>query len=118
MRSRGQRGVLRLALAWALLLLSLSWVVWRQSRVLDELRALDELRRQHAVLEARRAELLRRLETLESRGEVVDAARTELDMRIPTSTEIVILQVPDDGFAVARNEDRGGSDADPLEKGG
>ncbi|MFW6201437.1 MAG: hypothetical protein ACOC8B_02595 [Gemmatimonadota bacterium] len=93
-RERGGRGVLRLAFVYAILLASLTLVVHRQSRALDALRSLDELRRERAVLAATRAELVRELERLESRRHVVGVARRELDMHIPATDEIVLLPWP------------------------
>lgn len=108
---RRQKGVVRLALVYAALLASLSLVVWRQSRTLDELRALDELRRERAVLEATRAEQVRGLEHLESRGHVVDYASRELGMHIPAADEIVLLPWP--AQETAEGADGEGSAASP-----
>ncbi|MFW6201669.1 MAG: hypothetical protein ACOC8B_03765 [Gemmatimonadota bacterium] len=94
-RTRGGRGVLRLAFVYAVLLASLTLVVRRQSRALDALRSLDELRRERAVMAAARAELVRDLERLESRGHVVEIARRELGMHIPGTDEIVLLPWPE-----------------------
>ncbi|MBI4408124.1 MAG: hypothetical protein HY561_00355 [Gemmatimonadetes bacterium] len=91
MKERRGRGTLRLALAFAALLAALVAVVWRQSRALEALRALDETRRQRAVAEAGRMELLARIQQLESRARVVAAARDRLGLRVPTAAEIVIL---------------------------
>lgn len=100
---KGQKGVLRLALVYMALLASLTLVVWRQSRALDELRELDALRRDRAVLEAGRTELVRKLERLESRGHIVDFARRELGMHIPGADEIVLLRWPGDAGAAEAN---------------
>ena len=87
---RSHAGVLRLAIAFAALLGSLSLVVWRQSRALELLRAMDATRTARAIAEAERSELSRRVEYLESRARVVrDAA--QLGMRVPSADEIVIL---------------------------
>lgn len=91
---RGQRGVLRLALVYAAVLGSLSGVVWRHGRALDALRVLDASRHDRAILEAERAELVRTLERLEGRSHVVGYARRELGMRIPTTSEIVLVRWP------------------------
>jgi cell division protein FtsL len=88
---RRQPGLIRIALACALLLASLSMVVWRQSRALESLRTLDRLRTERAVAEAERSEVLRRLQVLEGRSRVVAAARSRLGMHIPGGPEIVIL---------------------------
>ena len=88
MRSNG--GVIRLAIAFALLLGSLSLVVWRQSRALELLRDLDQTRTARAIAEAERSEVARSIEFLESRGRVVSAS-TRLGLRVPSADEIVIL---------------------------
>lgn len=84
------RGVIRAALAFILLLGSLALVVWRQSKALDTLRALEEVEREHVRLEAERGELIQRIQRLESRGRVVEAS-ARLGLRVPTSGELVIL---------------------------
>jgi hypothetical protein len=92
---RSHAGLLRLALAFAALLGSLSLVVWRQSRALELLRELDVLLTDRAIAEAARSELTRRIEYLESRARVVrDAGR--LGLRVPSSDEIVILPLDDE----------------------
>lgn len=101
---RGPRGVIRLALAFAVLLASLSLVIWRQSRALEVLRALDGVRRERAVAEAERAEVLQRIRELESRSRVVSAAGARLGMRVPTGSELVILRL--DGFGPLDPEGR------------
>lgn len=83
--------LIRAALLLALLLGSLTLVVWRQSHALTVLRELEAVRRERAVEEARRSALSRRVEELESRGRVSAAARERLGMRVPTGSEIVIL---------------------------
>ncbi len=88
---RGQPGVLRLALAFAGLLASLSLVIWRQSRALESLRALDQVRQERTVLETERSLLLGRIQRLESRSQVVAAAGARLGLRIPVGGEIVVL---------------------------
>lgn len=94
---RGPSGILTAALAFAALLASLSLVVWRQSRALEALRALETVRSERAVSEAERVELSRRKQMLESRSRVVAAAGERLGMRVPGGAEIVIL--PLDGGA-------------------
>lgn len=88
---RSQRGLLRLALAFAGLLASLSLVVWRQSRSLELLRGLDQVRQERAVLETERSLLVGRIQRLESRGRVVAAAGERLGLRVPVGSEIVVL---------------------------
>ncbi|HEY8469342.1 MAG TPA: cell division protein FtsL [Longimicrobiales bacterium] len=88
---RGLSGALGAALAFAAFLASLSLVVWRQSRTLEVLRALEAVRSERAVAEAERVELNRRRQMLESRSRVVKAAGERLGMRVPRGPEIVIL---------------------------
>ncbi len=83
--------VIRTALLLAVLLASLTLVVWRQSEALEVLRRLDEARRERGVEEARRSALLRRVEQLESRARVSEVAHDRFGMRLPESDEIVIL---------------------------
>ena len=83
---------LLLALGFALLLASLSAVIWRQSRALESQRAAEALRDESALLEARRAQLAHRIQQLESRGRVIDVAQERLGMHVPTSDEIVLLR--------------------------
>ena len=88
----GAQGTIRLALAFALLLASLTLVVWRQGRALEDLRTLDRTRAQRALAESERAALLGRIQHLESRARVVAVATERLGMRIPAAgDEIVIL---------------------------
>ncbi|MGH7574247.1 MAG: cell division protein FtsL [Longimicrobiales bacterium] len=88
----GARGTVRLVLAFALLLASLTMVVWRQGRALNALRELDRARSARALAESERSELWARLQQLESRARVLDVATQRLGMRVPAaSDEIVIL---------------------------
>jgi len=81
----------RPALSVAILLGSLGMVTWRQSRTLETLARLDEIRRQISVADAERVELKRRIQVLESRTWVVPAARKRLGMHTATTSEMVIL---------------------------
>jgi cell division protein FtsL len=87
-------GAIRMGIACALLFGALSMVVWRQSRALEELRALDVARAERALLQAERSELQREIQRLESRAHVVATAGRRLGLRIPAATEIVFLQAP------------------------
>ena len=87
---RSGSGVIRIALAFAALLVSFSLVVWRQSRALEVLRELHASRTERAIAESERAELMRRIVLLESRGHVVSAA-ARIGLRVPAAHEIVIL---------------------------
>jgi hypothetical protein len=88
------QGTLRIAIACAALLSSLSLVVWRQSRALEALRALDAARADHVLLESSRAALTREIEQLESRTRIVETASARLGLHVPSGDEIVILQLP------------------------
>jgi cell division protein FtsL len=83
-----------MGIACALLFASLSLVVWRQSRALEEVRALDEARSRRALLEAERTQLQREIQRLESRARIVAVAGSRLGLRVPSAREIVILQEP------------------------
>lgn len=88
---RSARAALGATLGVGALLASLGLVTWRQSRALEALERLDELRRLTSVAASERVELERRIQVLESRGQVVPAARERLDMHTPDAGELVIL---------------------------
>ena len=88
---RALTGPIRVALAVAVLLAALSFVTWRQSRTLEALAALDDVRHARALAEAERTDLRQRIQVLESRGHVVPAARERLGMHSPEASEIVLL---------------------------
>lgn len=104
--------VIRTALLFAVLLASLTLVVWRQSRALEVLRAMDEARRERVVEEARRSALARRVEQLESRARVSEVVRDRFGMRLPSGDEIVILPLREPPSGLAR-----GAAADGLAAG-
>jgi cell division protein FtsL len=93
-------GVIRTAAAFAVLFASLSLVVWRQSRALEELRSLDSARSQRAVLLAERSNLQREIQRLESRSRIVAVAGERLGLRVPAAAEITILLAPSASGAV------------------
>ena len=90
------QGTIRIALSCAALLASLSMVVYRQGRALEVLRELDAARREHVLLESRRATLTREIELLESRSRIVAVAGSRLGLHVPSGEEIVILQLPEE----------------------
>ncbi len=92
-------GTLRIALAFAALLGSLSMVVWRQSRALSLLRELDALRSERAVMESERSLLNERIQHLESRARIVEVAGERWGMRVPGAGEVWVLKVRPDGPA-------------------
>jgi cell division protein FtsB len=81
----------RAAVTIALLLGSLGYVTWRQSRALETLAEWDEVRRQTAVARAQVVELEREIQVLTSRARVVPEARARLGMHTPDASEPVIL---------------------------
>jgi predicted RNA methylase len=87
----GGAGTIRFALACAALLAALTLVVWRQSRALEVLRSLDELRTERAVVEAERSAVARRIQELDGRARLVTVAGEWFGMRVPSGNEIVIL---------------------------
>jgi cell division protein FtsL len=82
----------RSAVTLAFFLASLGFVTWRQSRALETLADLDELRRQTSVARAQVVELDREIQVLTSRARVVPAARERLRMHTPDGSELVILR--------------------------
>ena len=87
-------GAIRMGIACALLFGSLSLVVWRQSRALEELRGLDAARAERALLQAEHSELERSIQRLESRSRIAAVARARFGLRTPAGDEIVFLQAP------------------------
>lgn len=87
---RASAGVIRLALAFALVLAGLALVVRRQSRALELVRAVDRARAERALAEAQRAELIQRIDGLQSRARIT-AVVARGGMRLPSGSEIVIL---------------------------
>jgi cell division protein FtsL len=99
-----------MGIACTLLFGSLSMVVWRQSRALEELRALDAARAERALLQAERSELQRAIQGLESRTRIVAVARERFGLRTPAGDEIVFLQAP-------KRAGRGGDAAELVGRG-
>lgn len=88
---RGQ-GTIRLALAFAALLASLTLVISRQSHALDLLRSLDGARAERALIESRRASLLGQAQRLEGRARIRLVAERRMGMRVPTGADLVTLR--------------------------
>ena len=76
--------------AFLALVVAFSAVTWRQSRSLEALAALDDLRRQTSVAIAEQVELQRDIQYLESRGHVVPLARDVLGMHTPQGGELAL----------------------------
>jgi cell division protein FtsL len=88
-------GTVRIALAFAAFLASLSGVIWRQSRALDGLRDLESIRSRRAAVESDKSRLTERIQYLESRTRITDVAGRRWGMRVPQSDEeFVILLSP------------------------
>jgi hypothetical protein len=83
----------RAALTLAVLLGSLGFVTWRQSRSLETLAEWDEVRRQVSVSRAQVVEIDREIQVLTSRARVVPDARLLLGMHTPDASEIEILEI-------------------------
>lgn len=88
------QGTLRVALAFAALLGSLSLVIWRQSRTLDVLAGLDRTRVRRAVVESERSRAVERIQYLESRARIAEVAASWWGMRVPSADEefVIILR--------------------------
>lgn len=85
-----------------LVLSSLFFVTWRQTRGLQLERALGEIEAERAIAEAERVDLTRRVEELRSRARIVRVARERLGMHLPADSEIVFLPAPADGLPEGR----------------
>lgn len=71
------------------LLLALSLVSWRQTRVRADLAEVAELQRQISLADAERIELARNIQFLESRSRVVREAEERLGLRRAMAHETV-----------------------------
>jgi hypothetical protein len=92
-RRDGARGPAVIA-AWLLLLLaSLSFVTWRQTRGVEMEKALRALEAERGVAEAERIAAVRRIEELRSRSRILAVARERFGMRLPEDHEIVFIRV-------------------------
>jgi cell division protein FtsL len=83
----------RSAVTLAVFLCSLGLVTWRQSRALESLAELDEVRRQASVARAEAVELDREIQVLMSRARVVPEARARLGMHMPDASELELLEL-------------------------
>ncbi|MGH7501187.1 MAG: cell division protein FtsL [Longimicrobiales bacterium] len=94
------RGTLRVALAFAAFLASLSMVVRRQSTAYALLEKLDGERTKRAMIESERSRLMTEMQRLESRSRIAGVAGRWWGMRSPESDEeFVIILRPDAGAA-------------------
>jgi len=89
----------RAAVTLAMLLGSLGLVTWRQSRTLETLAELDQVRGQASVARAQAVELDRDIQVLTSRARVVREARQRLGMHTPDASELEILDLGPVGVA-------------------
>jgi hypothetical protein len=83
----------RAAVTFAMLLGSLGFVTWRQSRALETLAEWDEVSREVTVARAQVVELDREIQVLTSRARVVPEARMRLRMHTPDGSELEILDL-------------------------
>jgi len=81
----------QVGVAAVVLLGALGFVVWRQTRALEGLADLSQVRTEQGLALDERADLERLIQVLESRTRVVPEARRLLGMRTPNASEIVIL---------------------------
>ena len=95
--------LLRAAGLLALLLVSLSAVVWRQTRGVELQREIRALEAERAIAESERLRLSSRIQGLQSRARVVRVARERLGMHLPADSEVVLLPV---AAEAAREEPR------------
>ncbi len=90
-RREGGRGPVVIA-GWLLLLLaSLSFVTWRQTRGVEMEKSLRALEVERGVAEAERIASVRRIEELRSRSRILGVAKDRLGMRLPADREIVFI---------------------------
>ncbi|HEX9581846.1 MAG TPA: hypothetical protein VF970_12150 [Gemmatimonadales bacterium] len=79
---------------WLVFVLAiLAWVVARQTSGVVTATALGSLRDERATLEARAADLVARIRDARSRRVLIPRAEA-LGLRLPSDSEIVILQTP------------------------
>ena len=81
----------RAAITFVLVILSLGFVTWRQSRALEANRELDDLHRAVSVAKAERIELDREIQGLRRRARIVSEA-SALGMHTPSASEQVFLK--------------------------
>lgn len=93
MRKRNGEGTLRVALAFAAFLGSLSLVIWRQSRAFEGLRKLDAARVARAAVESERSGQVERIQYLESRSRIADVVSDRWGMRVPSSDEEFVIML-------------------------
>ena len=83
----------RAAVTVAVLLGSLGFVTWRQSRALETLAEWDQVTREVTVAQAQVVELDREIQVLTSRARVVPEARLRLGMHTPDASELEIIEI-------------------------
>ncbi len=85
------KGRIWIAIWLAFVLVVLAWVVSRDTSGYRTASELRELRNERSVLQAEKAELMRRIRQGESRAWLIPRAES-MGLRLPTDSEIVILQ--------------------------
>lgn len=93
-RQRRRRGRSVVALAFLGFLLVTTGVIWRRSFGIARARELRELDRWRVELEARRARLESDVRDAMSRARLAPVAEQRLGLRVPSDSQVVILQRP------------------------
>jgi hypothetical protein len=93
---RASSGVLAVAGWMVLLLASLSFVTWRQTRGVEMERALRATETDRGIAEAERVSASRRVEELRGRSRIVRVARDRFGMYLPQDREIIFLPLEDE----------------------
>jgi cell division protein FtsL len=75
----------------ALLLGSLSFVVWRQTRGVALQREIRALEAERAIAESERLRTATRIQGLQSRARILRVARDRLGMHLPADSEVVLV---------------------------
>ncbi|MFC1640213.1 hypothetical protein ACFL3B_05570 [Gemmatimonadota bacterium] len=87
------KGRIWIAMWLAFALVVLLWVVSRDTSGFMTASELGSLRNERSVLQAEKADLMRRIREAESRAVLIPRAES-MGLRLPTDSEIVILQSP------------------------
>lgn len=85
------KGRIWIAIWLAFALAVLAWVVTRDTAGFMIATDLRNLRNEHSVLQAEKADLMRRIREAESRAVLIPRAES-MGLRLPADSEIVILQ--------------------------
>jgi hypothetical protein len=96
-KGRRTRSGVFAAAGWIVVLLaSLFFVTWRQTRGVELEGALRATESERAIAEAEGVAASRRVEELRSRSRILRLARERLGMHLPQDREIIFLPLADD----------------------